>query len=273
MEKKELKIGIIGVGILGGTLKKYFLEKGYEVRCYDKFKPEEGTIEGVNELDFNDPIFVCVPTPCDQNRECDTSIVKEVIGCLTGIKTIIIKSTVTPGTTEELQKKHLNHAILFNPEFLTESRAYIDFTEPKQQIIGYTLRSEGKVLGIKGILPLGTIKNLKMPATEAEMFKLARNSWLGVKNSFWNDIYDACQKAGIDYNRIREAAEADLWIGPEHLEIWHKEKRGYNGKCLPKDTEAFFNWARKIGVKLRILGESIKSNSERLASQGIEKDS
>ena len=112
-----------------------------------------------------------------------------------------------------------------------------------------------------------------MPAAVAEMFKYVRNCYLATKNSFFNQIYDLCQQTGIDYSFIKECAEADSWIGPEHLNIWQDNKRGFNGKCLPKDSEAFLIWAQEKGVDLTILKQAIEFNSELLASQNIKKDS
>ena len=134
--------------------------KDYQVFCYDKFK-NIGSIEEVNKADV---ILICVPTPCDANRECDVSIVEEAVGYITGTqKIIIIKSTVIPGTTDRLQQKYPKNLLLFNPEFLTASRAYADFTNPVYQIVGYTSRSETKACGILGILPLARF-NLVIPA-------------------------------------------------------------------------------------------------------------
>jgi UDPglucose 6-dehydrogenase len=265
---KEFKIGIIGVGVLGGTSKSYYEDNGYDVFCYDKFK-NIGSIEDVNKADI---VFVCVPTPRGKNNECNISIVDEAIGYVTGSKVMIIRSTVPPFTTDELQKKYPRHRLLFNPEFLTERRAFEDFRSPKLQIIGYTSCSETVAQAVLEILPLAHF-NRVMPAAAAEMFKYVRNCYLATKNSFFNQIYDLCQTTGVDYNCIKECAEADPWIGPEHLNIWQDNKRGYNGKCLPKDSEAFLKWVKDNSVELSLLAESTKYNSALLKAQSIEKNS
>ena len=261
------KIGIIGIGVLGGTVKSYY-ERDREVFCYDKYK-NIGSIKEVNKADL---IFICVPTSRGKNDECNISIVDEAIGCITGSKIIVIKSTVLPFTTDEFQKKYSRHKLLFNPEFLTERRAHIDFRLPKLQIIGYTDYSKVVAEIVLETLPSAPFSKV-IPAAAAEMFKYVRNCYLATKNSFFNQIYDLCQQTNIDYSFIKECAEADPWIGPEHLNIWQDNKRGYNGKCLPKDTEAFLMWAKANNIDLSLLRLVIEFNFRLLVSQNIKKDS
>ncbi len=265
---KELKIGIIGVGILGSAVKSYFEDEGYEVFCYDKFN-SIGSIEELNKAHL---IFICVPTPRKADNSCDISIVDEVIGYITGInKIVVIKSTVPPFTTDKLQSK-FKHQLLFNPEFLTEKRAHVDFRSPKIQLVGYTTRSKFWADGVLRILPAARF-NKVLPATVAEMFKYVRNCHLAVKNVFFNQIYDLCQKTGIDYGFIKEIAENDPWIGREHLDPVMDGYRGFNGKCLPKDTEAFLEWADDWFVDLSVLRTAVEFNAALLAYQKIKKDS
>lgn len=265
---KKWKIGIIGVGILGGAAKHYYEEIGHKVFCFDKFK-NIGSIENVNKADI---VFVCVPTPRGKNDECNISIVDEAIGYLTGKKIVIIKSTVIPGTTDALQLEYPRHQVLFCPEFLTERRANEDFMNPKLQILGHTLISREVSENILKILPHAQYSKT-MPAIAAELFKYFRNSYLATKNSFANQFFELCNRAGIDYKYIKDCAEADPWIGPEHLDAMHGGFRGFNGKCLPKDTEALLEFANKHKVDLDILKRVVKYNNFLLVSQNIEKDS
>ena len=204
------KIGIIGIGILGGAIKDYFGES-HRTFCYDKYK-NIGSVEEINQADI---IFICVPTPRERYSSCDTSIVDEAIGYIQGHKVVVIKSTVIPGTTDALQLKYPQHKILFCPEFLTEKRACEDFKNPKIKIVGDTLESNSVALAVYGLLPIAKF-NAIMPAKAAEFFKYFRNSFLAIKDAFANQIYELCQKTQIDYNSIKLCAENDVWIGPEH---------------------------------------------------------
>lgn len=262
------KIGIIGIGVLGDAVVSHYEENGYKTYCYDKYK-NIGSIEEVNQADV---IFICVPTPRGEYNSCGTFIVDEAISYVKGKKIIIIKSTVIPGTTDSLQTKYPQHRILFCPEFLTEKRAYKDFKNPKIKIVGYTLKSEPICQDIYDFLPL-TQFGAVMPASAAELFKYFRNSFLAIKNIFANQIYELCQATNIDYNFVKDCAEADPWIGPEHLDPWQDGYRGFNGKCLPKDTEALLVWADQQGADLSVLRKAVEYNSKLLEFQGIEKGS
>lgn len=210
------RIGIIGIGVLGEAIKHYYEENSHKIFCYDKDK-NIGSIGEVNKADI---IFICVPTPRGKYNSCDTSIVDEAIGYVRGYKIVIIKSTVIPGTTDALQIKYSQHKILFCPEFLTEKTAHENFQNPKIKIVGDTLKSNSVALAVRGLLPEAKF-NAIMPAMAAELFKYFRNSYLAMKNSFVNQIFELCIKIGIDYNYIRNCVEADPWIGPEHLDAMH----------------------------------------------------
>jgi len=253
MENK--KPGIIGVGMVGGALKKYFEVEGNKPFVYDKLK-NMGSIEDVNKADV---IFLCVPTPFE--GECNTSIVEEAIGLIEGEKIIVIKSTVIPGTTEKLQKQYPQHKFIFNPEFLTEVTADQDMRYPDRQIVGYTNESFDIALEVMQLLPLAPFEKL-MYCTEAEMVKYAGNTWFSTKVIFANQIYDLCEKLGLQYDNVRDAIAPDKRIGRSHLEVWHKDYRGYSGACLPKDTKALIAFGDKVGVEMKLLKKVDELNNE-----------
>lgn len=263
---KELKIGIMGVGMVGGALKKYFEKEGIKPFLYDNGK-NLGFLEELNQADI---IFLCLPTPYNKDKGgFDLSYIEEACQNIDEEKIIVIKSTVVPGTTEKLQRKYSQHRFLFNPEFLTEASADQDMNYPDRQIIGYTKESYNLAGDILQILPLAPYEKI-MPATEAEMVKYYGNNWFAVKVVYANQMYDLCQRLGIDYNRIMEAAAADKRIGKTHLEIFHKGYRGYGGKCIPKDIKALIQFAdnQDVDLKLHKIVEEI--NNKLMKEQGIE---
>ena len=262
---KDLKIGIIGVGMVGGSLKRYFEKQGKNVLAYDKGQ-NLGSMGDVNQADI---IFVCVPTPFDKDKGFDLSCVREVCGKITGEKIIVIKSTVLPGTTENFQKECPRHKFLFNPEFLTELTADQDMSYPDRQIIGYTKESYDVAGDLLMILPLAPFDKI-MPATEAELVKYFGNTWFAIKVVFANQMYDLCKKIGADYDTIMESASADKRIGRSHLEVIHKGYRGYGGKCLPKDIKALIQFADANGVDLVLHKTAEEINSRLMKDQNIE---
>lgn len=267
MFKRFTKVGIVGVGMVGGAMQRYLGKKqGLELFLYDKGK-SLGSPEEINKAEL---VFVCVPTPyLKDGRGFDLSYVEETLSMLQGEKVVVIKSTVLPGTTEMLQQKYPQHKILMNPEFLTEETADQDMNYPDRQIVGYTAQSQTVAGDLMQLLPLAPFERI-LPSTEAEMVKYFGNTWFSVKVSFANQMYDLCQKLGIDYDRMVEAAAADKRIGRTHINIFHKGGRGYGGKCLPKDIKALIQLADAKGVNLKVHKAAEEVNEELMKAQGID---
>ncbi|MBI4992221.1 MAG: UDP-glucose/GDP-mannose dehydrogenase family protein [Candidatus Harrisonbacteria bacterium] len=258
-----LKIGIAGVGWVGAQLKKYFEEVrdfkvGENLLLYD-ILPEKcaGNIEDA------DVIFVTLPTPRSRNDgSCNISIVTSAIAKLDELskdssKIIVIKSTVPPGTTEDFQKKYPRHKFLFNPEFLTESRAWEDMMRPDRQIIGYTEHSLDAAQLVLSLLPkapfmspwgTGTYHQTRISATEAEFIKYAGNLHFVRKVNWANALARAAEKMGVNYENVRKGMAADHRIGDSHLDVHHGGYRGWGGSCFPKDLDAFIQFAKSEGL-------------------------
>ena len=267
MFKRFTKIGVVGVGMVGGSMQRYLEKKqGLEIFLYDKGKGL-GSPDDINKAEI---IFVCVPTPYQKDgKGFDLSYVEETLNMLQGEKIVVIKSTVLPGTTEMLQQKYPQHQILMNPEFLTEETADQDMLYPDRQIVGYTEKSHTVAGDVMQLLPLAPFERM-LPSTEAEMVKYFGNTWFSVKVSFANQMYDLCQAVGIDYDRMVEAAAADKRIGRTHLNVFHKGARGYGGKCLPKDTKAIIQLANAKGVDLKLHKAAEEINNALMTMQGID---
>lgn len=266
---KELKIGIVGVGMVGGALKKYFEKQGkqkdVDLFLYDTGR-NLGSIEEINKADI---IFICVPTPFVKDQGFDLSYVEKACEYLVGEKIVVFKSTMVPGTTEKFQKKYPQHKFLFNPEFLTEITADQDMDYPDRQIIGYTKQSYNVAGKIMQVLPLAPFESI-IPATEAELVKYYGNTWFAIKVIFANQMYDLCEKLGVDYNRVKESAAADKRIGRSHLQVVHKGYRGFGGKCIPKDIRALIEFADKQGIDLKLHKVAEQINNELMDKQNIE---
>ena len=244
MYKRFTKVGVVGTGMVGGAMLRYFQKKeGLEIFTYDKGK-NEGLPDEVNKAEI---VFVCVPTPYLKDLPAgqaggagfDLSFVEETLSWLNGEKVVVIKSTVLPGTTEMLQKKYPQHKLLMNPEFLTEETADQDMSYPDRQIVGYTNKSQDVAGDLMQLLPLAPFERI-LPAIEAETVKYFGNTWFSIKVSFANQMYDLCQVLGVDYDRMVEAAAADKRIGRTQLNVFHKGYRGYGGEWLPQKTKAPF---------------------------------
>ncbi len=267
MEKQKYKVAVVGVGMVGGAMQQYLEEKkGIKPFLYDPGK-NLGSIEDVNQADI---VFLCVPTPyLKEEKGFDLSYIEDAFSKLEGEKIVVIKSTVLPGTTEMLQKKYPQHKVLMNPEFLTELTADQDMNFPDRQIVGYTEKSYNVAGDVMGLLPLAPFERM-LPATEAEMVKYYGNTWFSTKVTFANQMYDLCEKMGIDYDRVKESAAADKRIGRTHLDIFHKDYRGFGGKCLVKDNRALIQLGESKGVDLKLHKISEEINNKLMDEQGID---
>ncbi len=140
MKNPPLTIGIIGLGMVGAPIKRYFEEKGH-TRGKNLFllDPAKKLADDIGKADV---IFIAVPTPRTASGAADTSIVFSVVENIPAGKIVVIKSTVPPGTTEKVQRENPKLNVLFSPEFLTEKNAWNDFLHPDRQIVGFTKKSK-----------------------------------------------------------------------------------------------------------------------------------
>ncbi len=264
--KKSFKIGIIGLGVVGGQIYNWFKKKKFPVLGYDKFK-NIGRLEDLKESDI---IFLCLPTPFKQGRGADLSALRENLNFFKTLKgkIFVIKSTVPPKTTEKFQKTFKNHYFLVNPEFLREADPLKTFLYPDLQIVGYTKKSKKYAPLILKLLPEGKY-NVTIPATETEVIKYTVNAFLATKVIFANQIYDLCSQIGADYETVREVIEHETRIGRSHLEIFHQGYRGFGGKCLPKDLKNLIHFCKRLNIQPELFLTVDKINCKLLKSQRL----
>ena len=241
MYGEDMNIGIIGYGVVGkaatGTL-----SKKYEIIKYDKFQ-ELDPFSSLKKCNF---VFIMVPTPfdCSKNKVDDSAIVEsllelEKIG-YNGI--VLIKSTIPPGNSD-LYSTKFNLKIVFNPEFLRESTTpNEDFANQDTVVVGTSSESRfNQVVEMyDNVLQSGT-KYYHTSLSEAEMIKTAQNTMLASRVALANMIYDACEKNRINYDKVKEIAFDSFDIlGPSMSTVPGPDgRRGFGGKCLPKDIRAF----------------------------------
>ncbi len=228
------EVGLIGRGFVGKSVYKWF----GKIPFYTK---DNGDFKTVDKMKY---IFLCLPTPYSAKEGFDISALEENIKKLTPQKNIIIKSTVLPGTTKELQRKYRHHNFFVNPEFLRAATPLKDFMRPDRQIVGYAKKNHKRLASkILDMLPKSD-NNCICSSDEAEMIKIVGNCFLATKVIFANRIYDYCQKKKINYDNIIKMVKADPRIGDSHWNIHFNDYRGYAGYCFPKDMCAII-WDSK----------------------------
>ena len=257
-----MKIGIIGQGFVGTAVREG-LKDYHTVNTFDLVK--ECTCDSISDLvNKSTYIFVCVPTPMKKDGSCDTSIVESVVEEINTVsmidKIVIIKSTVTPGTTERLNKKYTNCKIVFNPEFLTEANFIEDFKNQDRIIIGGPRPASTKVRQLfYKVFPKAHI--IKTSPTIAEMVKYTTNTFLATKVSFANEIKMICDKIDVDYDKVIEYATHDDRLGYSHWSVPGPDgHEGFGGSCFPKDINALLDVCRKLGVPAKTLYGAWETN-------------
>jgi UDPglucose 6-dehydrogenase len=228
------------------------LLKNYKINATTEYK---------DVIPKSDLIFICVGTPTKDDNSQDLSYIKSSINELSKYlkqnQIIVIKSSVVPGTTEEIIIPYLEKStnlkcgkdffVAVNPEFLKEGCAVSDFLNPDRIVIG-SRNDKAKVILNKLYNEFNCpIVNTKIAS--AEMIKYASNAFLSTKISFINEIGNICKKLDIDVYDVAEGMGYDKRIGRDFLNAG----AGWGGSCFPKDVKALINKAKELGVKPRIL--------------------
>jgi UDPglucose 6-dehydrogenase len=250
----ENKIGIIGQGFVGTAVREG-LKKFFDLETYDNAKPS--TCKTIDEIcNKCNVIFVCLPTPMHQDGSCYTGIVEEVLEKINTINNnniIVVKSTIPPGTTAKWNSQFKNIDIVFNPEFLTEANSIDDFKNQTRIIIGGPKNAASQVRRIF-VKAFPRVKIIKTDSTYAETVKYITNSFLAMKVSFANEMYQICNGIGIDYDKVIEYAMHDERLGYSHWAVPGPDGDfGYGGHCFPKDVKALIKVAHDLNVSPRIL--------------------
>jgi UDPglucose 6-dehydrogenase len=260
------RIALIGAGFVGSALERYFRSQGFGTAFFD---PPKG-LDDPSVLADAEVIFVAVPTPFYLDGSgFDDSYLRAALQVIPGSdRMVVLKSTLPPGTTDQLQQDFPNLKLLFNPEFLTESQADEDMRNPNRQILGVTNRSADIADTVMTILPRAPFEKI-VPARVAEMVKCAGNSFYALKVAFANQLHDLCAATGIDYGQVKDCIIAEPWMGTHHWETVHKGYRGYGGKCLPKDIRMTIEHGDDHGVDLTLLRIAEEYNNALVESQGM----
>lgn len=270
-------IGLIGRGFVGqavfDTFKRYVKTESYDL---DKAKC---TVPSIKELmEKCSVVFVAVPTPIKEDGSCYLNNIHSVYSKLNKYgtnHTIILKSSVPPGTSKILNAEYKNVKTVFNPEFLREKTALYDYINQDRIILGgedenalskaeeaYRLAFPKPALG--RFVPV-----YKTDCTTAEMVKFMTNIYLATKISLSNEFYCISEKLGINYEIARKLTVLDSRIGSSHTivpgegTVVNSGGFGFSGSCFPLNAEIIINTAEKLGVEPVIM-KAVKDRNERI---------
>jgi UDPglucose 6-dehydrogenase len=301
---KKPKISVIGIGYVGLCTAVGFASKGHNViaSTHDAEKAAkinngippfhepnlqkllQETIQNgylkclINQTEKavfeTDLTFDAVGTPSRPDGSIDLQFIetstREIGTALTQKSTyhlVVIKSTVTPGTTQNVVKSILekeskkkcgsDFGLCMNPEFLRQGSAFEDTFHTDRIVIGEYDKKSGDTLEnlYKDFYGKNTPTTIRTTLSTAELIKYASNSLLATKISFINTIANICEKIpGADVKIVAQAMGLDKRIGPLFLNAG----LGYGGSCFPKDVKALIAYSRNLGYRLELL-ESVES--------------
>jgi GDP-mannose 6-dehydrogenase len=302
-----LRVSIFGMGYVGTVSAGCLANEGHEVIGVDPVRTKVDLINRGNtpiiEADIGEIIastvksgrlratdnqaqairetelsFVCVGTPSQANGNLDLTYIKrvceqigQVLKTKTARHTIVIRSTILPGTMQKTiipileetsgKKAGADFGVCHNPEFLREGSAVKDFNSPPKTVIGELDRSSGDMLATlyaKLEAPL-----IRTDLETAEMVKYVDNSWHALKIGYANEIGNLCKSFAIDAHRVMKifCQDQKLNISSAYL----MPGFAFGGSCLPKDLRALIYQAKMHDLELPIITSILPSNEMQVA--------
>jgi|SRR5712692_1328840 len=154
----------------------------------------------------------------------------------------------------------LDFGVCVNPEFLRENAALTDFLSPDRIVIGEFDRKSGDEL--ETLYKEFHRPVIRCTPEEAELVKYASNGFLATQISYFNEVHALCEKLGLDSQVVSQAVSLDMRIGRYGVE----GGRPFDGRCLPKDIEAFLSYAQRVGATLHVLAVQRESTRRLLSN-------
>ncbi|MFD0586594.1 UDP-glucose dehydrogenase family protein [Paenibacillus sp. GCM10027627] len=293
-----MNICIVGAGYVGLTTAAVLAELGATVSCVDR---DEGKIESLNggivpiyepgldemiqrnrkrgtlyfradvseAMEESEAIMIAVGTPSAPDGTADLIFVKSVLQTIATVlhthKTIIMKSTVPPGTGDWAETFLLQQGcppdlfdVVSNPEFLREGTALYDTLHPDRMVIG--TKSAAAAERVKSLYEGIETDIVVTGRAEAELIKYGSNAFLATKISFVNELARVCDAYGADITKVAFGIGLDSRIGGKFLQAGI----GYGGSCLPKDVNALIAAAAAKDRPFTLLGTVAAVNESQL---------
>jgi UDPglucose 6-dehydrogenase len=220
-----------------------------------------------------DAVFMCLPTPQDDDGSADLTYVEKAIDDvrleLKHGAVLVNKSTVPVGTAVRIRAllRRDDVHVVSNPEFLRQGTAVLDFLQPNRIVIGGD-NTEAMTL-VAALYDRIDAPILQMKTASAEALKYAANAFLATKLTFINAMADICEAVDADIFDVATGIGMDPRIGYDML----RAGPGWGGSCFPKDTRALVSIAADNGYDFALLRGVIETNDQhyiRIADKVVE---
>ena len=308
-----MNISVVGSGYVGLVSAVCLAEKGHRVVCVDQNEEKVAKINSAispiyepgldrllrknigqrltattdlhNSVCDTDISLIAVGTPFN-GKEIDLTAIREVsfqLGTALAAKKsyhlVAVKSTVVPGTTDEVvipileeasgKKAGRDFGVGMNPEFLREGEAVGDFLSPDRVVLGGMDEKSLQMLEALYSVFEGT-DTLKTNNRTAEMIKYTANALLATMISFSNEIGNLCAStAGVDVLDVMKGVHLDKRLSPilpdgtritPSFTSYLAAGCGFGGSCFPKDVKALIAHGRKAGQPMELLDAVMEIN-------------
>ena len=249
-----MKVAIVGYGFVGKAL-KLGLKENTEVFLVDPILKTH-----IKDLQYFIPdiIFICVPTPMNDDGSQDISILNSVFNEIKDLKSsalIVLKSTVLPNYIRDLET--LIPMIIYNPEFLRERYAEEDFINSDLIVFGGQYEATKKLAEF--FLNHTKCINSDYKYTDlitASLIKYSINTFLSTKVIFFNELHNSFKNSGSkdEWDNFTNIISTDKRIGNSHMQVPGPDGMlGFGGPCLPKDCNALYTYSKNIGEPFKLL--------------------
>ncbi len=240
-----MKFTIFGYGFVGKAHEMMLKEK-HDVTVVDPAFNE-------NTIGKPDAVIIAVSTPQSIDGSCNMNNVFSVLRECPKDIPILIKSTISLEGWRQIKERFPKLNITFSPEFLRAATALEDFANAEAFYFG----GDDDIFWASIFWQEGR-KMYKKEPEELIMMKYTVNSFLALKVSFFNQMFDLCEAAGVEYNQVKELVARDARIGYSHMDI--TDERGFGGHCFPKDTSALLETSKRYNCNMSLLQEAVDYN-------------
>ena len=245
-------IAIAGYGFVGKAYYEVF-KNYHKLEIVDPAYKEKK----ISEIDSLKAVICCVGTPEYKDGSCDGTSVFQVLEDTPDSIPVLIKSTISIDIWNQIQERYPNKKVAFSPEFLRAATAAEDLSNSSM----FILSGNGVDFWRKFYKKRFTKAKIHLYSTEeAILIKYFRNSYLATKVSFFNQVYDLCEKYDVNFDCVRQGVCDDTRIGHSHSFVDSDFGRGWNGFCFPKDTAALIKIAKNKKVDLSLIQEAVDYN-------------
>ena len=258
----NMKIGIVGFGFVGKALKNGLRDS---VDCIE-IDPKLDT--NLSDLSNHKPdiVFVCLPTPMNDDGSQNIDIVRDAIFELNKHDPnilVVLKSTILPKYVIEISK--LTKNLVINPEFLRDKHANEDFINSEIIVFGGEKENCDKLAKFYENHTKCLCKDYVVTDNiSASLIKYTINTFLALKVVFFNELKSVFDNLNLqnDWFKFINAISKDKRIGNSHMNVPGPDGRyGFGGPCFPKDVKALIEYSREIGSELSLLNKANTINN------------